>query len=380
MAIMNPDHVGKKIKESRYRWQVVDWLYEGYSVAKCCRELEKRFGYRISVPSMTGFKRNFYLELVETRKRDNDDFKNKQVSKIKTFLDEAHGQEREVKKTITALNRHIKEIEGNIDFSSKFNKLYRTSIDNFVEEFDAENPHTLFNDEERELSTEEQALMELRDSLRDDSGSLAAYITAHAPQQNIRLLLQLRKQVLEHRMSIEKIHHNIFKSYRDYSIMQEVMVIFEKYNDMIVQEFFSDKEKIDRNQYNTVRRRIFVLYNEIQGRYQSYEGPVSQPMTDIPPTTENNDKEVKKAKKPNKKGKRATDREPKPKAKEPDFMARVRAGGTVPDSAPDSNVDTDVDKFVESLGKKLGIVTKPKPVDPKRADLDTVFNKIDKKE
>ena len=376
MSIMNPDNVGKKIRDSRYRWQVCDWLYEGYSVAKCCRELEKRFGYRISVPSMTGFKRNYYVELMDERKRDKDAFKTKQVSKIKTFLDEAHGQEREVKRTITALNKRIKDIEENIDFSSKFNKLYRTGIDNFVREFDAENPHTLFSDDERELSVEEQAMMELRDNLRDESGSLAAYITAHAPQQGIRLLLQLRKQVLEHRMSIEKIHHNIFKSYRDYSIMQEVMVIFEKYNDMIVQEFFSDKDNINREQYNTVRRRIFVLYNEIQGRYQSYEGPISQPLTNIPETEATNAKHSKKDKNTKKRGKVVKFPDVS-KTEDPDFMDRVRSGGEVPSTISGGTVEDNVDEFVEKLAKKMGVVIKPKPVDPKRADLDTVFKKID---
>lgn len=277
MPLKNPDKVGSKINRSRYVNNVVDWLHDGMAMNKCIEQLRERFGFKVSVPVMSGFKKNFYPKRLAQRKKEANKFQEKQVSRVQTYIDEANSQARALKSAINSISEHIQILEEDIKFSAKFNDLFRSSIDRFVDDFDPKNPHRLFDyDDKERMSAEEKAVTEIKECLLDDDRSLSTYIATHSPQNSVKVISQLHKQLLDHRVAIEKIYKNIFNSYRNYSIMQEITVIFEKYNAIIIEEFFSDKDAIDKDKYNRVRKRIFSLFNELQVRYQGYDGPISE--------------------------------------------------------------------------------------------------------
>lgn len=50
-------------------------------------------------------------------------------------------------------------------------------------------------------------------------------------------------------------------------------MVFERYNSLIIEEFFPNKETMDKAKYARVRKRILAMFDEFQIRYQSVESP-----------------------------------------------------------------------------------------------------------
>jgi hypothetical protein len=164
-------------------------------------------------------------------------------------------------------------LDKEIVFCQKFADIFKTSIDKFVEKFDPQNPKEfLYSDS----SEEEIKLSAAVQSMGNANLALCEYVKSHNPNNFLKLRVQLVESLIQARESVVKIHKDVFRSYRNFSILQELVQVFEEYNDIIIQEFFSDKKNVDKDKYVRVKQRIFALYDRLQVKYQGAESPSDQ--------------------------------------------------------------------------------------------------------
>ena len=156
----------------------------------------------------------------------------------------------------------------------KFDSIFKNAIDKFVDNYDPDKPQEFLNSNS---SPEETILQKIVSSMGEEGrNALSLYITKYNTGNLIRLLSTVQSKLLSQRESLVKIHKDVFKGYRNFSIMQELSVIFEKYNGIIIEEFFPDRSTMDKVKYNKIRKRILALYDELQIRYQGVDAPADQ--------------------------------------------------------------------------------------------------------
>lgn len=270
----NPENLGKKINNSHVVFQVTKLIYEGVGDAQIGRVLQERYSFKVSTPSIAAFRNNYYQCRLAEMKQFSDEFQQKQVGRIQTFIDESLAQAAEIKKDIARYQTQIADLEKELQWVRKFEFLFESAIDQYVREFDADDP-SLFP--KSDGSPEERLLRTVTDAMGADGRSLlVAYVAARNSLGLVRHVSSLRTSTLSQRAALVKIHRDIFKGYRNFSIMQELVGIFERYNALIVEEFFPDRNSMDRTKYFRVRKRILALFDEFQIRYQGVDGPSDQ--------------------------------------------------------------------------------------------------------
>jgi len=273
----NPDprRMGRKLDNSHLVWQVTKFMYEGMSDSKLMRVLKDRYSFSVSRPNIAGFRRNFYKDRLKQLKKDSEEFQNKQTIKIRSFIDESLSQAASMKEAVDIMERQIEFLEKELNFSNKFDSIFQNAFDSYVNSYDPDNPDKFLKGEGK--SSEEMTLSHIIDNMGEEGFLvLQSYCASRKPHDLLKLLALLKGKVLDQRNSIFKIHKEIFKGYRNFSIMQELATVFEKYNGIIIQEFFPNKNTMDRKKYLQVRKRILSLYDELQVRYGAMTEPQQQ--------------------------------------------------------------------------------------------------------
>jgi len=272
----NPTNLGKKINISHVVWQVTKLIHEGISDRQVSHIMRDRYAFKVSVPNIASFRANFYQKRLEELKRDSADFQEKQTGRIKSFIDESLSQARAIKDDINSMNRQLRVLDKEMEFASRFDTIFQNAFDNYVQSYNPDNPKRFL---ESAASEEERNLKKIVDTMMatGDPGFdvLSTYCQARAPHPLMRLIAFLRSKVLDQRSSLVKIHKDIFKGYKNFSIMQELTMVFEKYNGLIIEEFFPDRKTMDKAKYFRVRKKILALFDELQIRYQGVESPTS---------------------------------------------------------------------------------------------------------
>ena len=262
---------GAKIDESRYVYQATRFIYEGNSDSTVCKLLKDRYGFEVSVPCVSAYKKHHYDRRLKEMIEFSGSFQKQQSGRIKTFIDESMEQATAIKQQIADIEKQQVILDREIAFCTKFDGVFKHAIDSYLETFDPEHPTEFLNNP---ISTEETLLAAAIASMGEENRfALTKYIESRGPQQLYKLRAYLNEKLLDYRESIVKIHKDVFKSYRNYSILQELTLIFEEYNAIIIEEFFPDRNSIDKEKYTKVKQRILALYDKLQIRYQGVEAP-----------------------------------------------------------------------------------------------------------
>jgi hypothetical protein len=246
-------------------------LSDGFSHYKIWGILRERYNFHCAKATVADFARNFYPKRRQELERNIETFKNHQFAPIKSFIDEAIGQASDIKTAISELTRHIESVSEEIQFVRKFEKLFCNAFDKYVDKYDEKDPKKFLDSQNSE---EEKVLRSLVDNMGvQGSDAITTFIQTHNTTSLLRLLAILQTKLLSHRDALVRIHKELFKSYRNCSILQELTVIFERYNSIIVEEFFPDKNQMDQVRFESVRKKILSLYDEFQIRYQGIDAP-----------------------------------------------------------------------------------------------------------
>lgn len=246
-------------------------VYDGFSYDKIKDVLKDRYNFHCAKATIAEFVKNFYPKRLQEMENNIETFKNHQFAPIKSFIDEAIGQVKDIKTAISELTRHIESVSEEIQFVRKFEKLFCSAFDKYVDKYDEKNPQKFLDSQNSE---EEKVLRSLVDNMGvQGSDAITTFIQTHNTTSLLRLLAILQTKLLSHRDALVRIHKELFKSYRSCSILQELTVIFERYNSIIIEEFFPDKSQMDQVKFESVRRKILSLYDEFQIRYQGIDAP-----------------------------------------------------------------------------------------------------------
>lgn len=266
--------LGKKLNNSHLVFQVVKLIYEGVPDMQISRILEDRYSYKVSIPSVASFRVNYYPKRLDEMKRFSDEFNEEQTGQVKTFIDVSLMQAAEIKKDIRDLEKRSAFIDKEMDFIQKFEGIFHNAIDGYVNSYDPEHPSNFLDSNS---SPEETSLSRVLDTMGEPGRiALSTYIASHTPQDLIKLFTTLKSKILDQREALVKIHKEIFKGCRNYSILQELTMVFERYNSIIIEEFFPDARTMDKAKYYKLRKKILALYEEFQLRYQGFENPQDQ--------------------------------------------------------------------------------------------------------
>jgi hypothetical protein len=246
-------------------------LSDGFSHYKIWGILRERYNFYCAKATIADFAKNFYPKRLQELETNVETFKNHQFAPIKSFIDEAIAQAQDIKTAISELTRHIESVSEEIQFVRKFEKLFCNAFDKYVDKYDDKNPKKFLDSQNSE---EEKVLRSLVDNMGvQGSDAITTFIQTHNTTSLLRLLAILQTKLLSHRDALVRIHKELFKSYRNCSILQELTVIFERYNSIIIEEFFPDKSQMDQVKFESVRKKILSLYEEFQIRYQGVDAP-----------------------------------------------------------------------------------------------------------
>jgi len=267
----NPRHLGKKINSSHLVLQVTKLIYEGIPDMQVAKVLKERYSFKVSVPSIASFRSNYYPYRIEELRKFSDEFQQEQTGRIQSFIDESLAQATQIKQDIQSISQQIAKLEKEVKYMDKFDALFKNAIDAYVTKFNPQDPKTFPHSES---SPEENLLRQAVASMGDDGrAALSSYLSHHNPSQMIKLISALRAKLLDQREALVKIHKEVFKGYRNFSIMQEMTTLFEKYNGLIIEEFFPNRDSMDKVKYSRVRKKILSIYDEFQIKYQGVEAP-----------------------------------------------------------------------------------------------------------
>jgi len=269
--VSNSNNNGKKVNSSKHSIHVIKLVYDGVPHSEILRILKERYGFYCSLPSLESFIKNYYPDRLREMQDFSKEVQSDQTGHIKTFIDESLTQANDIKKSITVLTNHIKKVEDEISFVQKFEKMFCNAFDKYVEQYNEEDPKQFLNSD---TSEDEKALKSMVDNMgAQGAEAISLFISTHNTTSLLKLFAILQSRLLVHREALVRIHKELFKGYRNYSILQELTVIFEKYNAIIVEEFFPDKNNMDMVRFESVRKKILSLFDEFQIRYQGIESP-----------------------------------------------------------------------------------------------------------
>jgi len=270
------DKWGKKIDESEHVWIVTNFVFQNMPDAKIVRQMQDRYGFKVSIPSLMAFKRNYYPQRLASLKKETIKFKQEQSGQIQTFIDESLVQSDALKSEIQGLARQLQLVTRQLEFVRKFENLFQTAVERYVENFDPAAPQT-FVDTDNPSSQAQAALCSIVAQMGPEGrNALTTYIETHNPSSLVKLATLLTSKLKDLRCSVTDIHKDIFKSYRNLSISQEMTIIFERYNGIIIEEFFPDKQAVDAPKFARVNQKIRALFDELNTRYQGVETPSDQ--------------------------------------------------------------------------------------------------------
>ena len=269
----DPANCGQKIDQSEHVWNVTKLIYENLPDTKIVKVLQERYGWRVSVPSIAAFRRNYYEHRLFELKRSTVKFQQQQSGQMQTFIDESQQQASAIKQEVDTLARQLQQLLHELDFSRKFENIFRHAIDYYIESFDPQNPQEFLTGTTQASAQETQLSQAVKAMGSEGRGALQAYIMTHNSHLLTKLLYNLTTKLKDSRSAVVNIHKDIFKSYRNLSITQEMTIIFEKYNGIIIEEFFPDKTQVDPQKFHRVNAKIRALFDELQTRYQGIDSP-----------------------------------------------------------------------------------------------------------
>ena len=262
---------GKKIYNSEHVNVVTQLIFDGTADLKISKILEDRYSFKVSVPSVAGFRNNYYERCLSNHRVENEKFQHEQTGRVETFIDESMAQAQAIKVSINDISKQLRLLEMELGHIHKFEHLFTTAMETYLNKYNPNQPKKFL---ESGSSTDEDILNKIKQNLGEaGENALVTYISTHRPEGLIKLISMLNTKLLNNREALVRIHKDIFKGYRNFSIMKEMTMIFERYNGMIVEEFFPNKETMDHVQYQRLRKRIRSLFDELQIRYQGIENP-----------------------------------------------------------------------------------------------------------
>ena len=277
----NPEKCGRKVDESEYVWIVTSLITQSVPDARIVRQMAEKYGFKISLPSLMAFRRNYYPTRLEALKKETIRFKQEQSGQIQTFIDESLVQARALKNEIDDQTRQLQLINRQLDFIRKFEGMFQNAIDRYVEAHDPANPQDFIGGVP--ASADQQTLTAAIEAMgQQGREALSMYIETRQANTLVKLATYLSDKLRSQREAVVDIHKNIFKSYRNLSISQEMTVIFERYNGIIVEEFFPDKANIDPQKFARVNQKIRALFDELNTRYQGVETPSEHGRNPLP--------------------------------------------------------------------------------------------------
>lgn len=270
---------GKKVQDSQYVYHVTKLIHSKTPDTQIIRILKERYGFEVSSPALAAFRQTYYRERLSEMLKFSEEFRSDQASKIQTYIDEALEQSNELKSTISTLQRQMQVVEDELKFVTKFSHLFRNAIDRYVESYDPDDPREFLVGS---MSVAESTLAQAVQGMgQEGMALLREYVGSRSPIPLTQVLSSLSQKIKDHREVVVDIHKNIFKSYRNFSILQELSLIFEEYNGLIIEEFFPDRDKVDHEKYQRVRKKIFALFDKFNIRYQGPETPGQIPQSEI---------------------------------------------------------------------------------------------------
>jgi len=269
----NPEKCGKKIDESEYVWIITSHINQSTPDAKLIRMLKEKYGFKVSLPSLLAFKRNYYPTRLTMLKKETIKFKQEQTGQIQTFIDESLRQADAIEVEIGGMTKQVELVTRQLDFVRKFECLFQNAIDRYVDAYDPASPDPFLYTSSPK-SEAQRLLTEVVTGMGEEGrNALVAYVQTRNAFPLVKLFTLLTAKLKDLRMAKHDIHKNIFKSYRNLSISQEMTVIFERYNGIIVEEFFPDKSNIDAQKFARVNQKVRALFDELNTRYQGVETP-----------------------------------------------------------------------------------------------------------
>ena len=264
---------GAKIEDSRYALQATRYIYEGNSDPAVMKLLRTRDGFEVSLPCVAAFRNSFYPKRLKEMVEFSIEFQKKQSGRIKTFIDESMDQATAIKQQIAELEKQQHILDAEIKFTTKFDFVFKHAIDKYLASYDINNPQEFLKSNS---SPEESLLAAAIESMgKETEMALDSYVKSRGPGGLYKLRSYLAEKLLAHRKTLVEIHKDVFKSYRNFSILQELTNIFDEYNAIIIEEFFPNRSALDKEKYLKVKQRILALYDKLQIRYQGVEAPSS---------------------------------------------------------------------------------------------------------
>jgi hypothetical protein len=272
---------GKKIDRSSFVHQAVKLIYEGKSDSAVSKLLRDRYNFAVSIPSVGAFRHNFYPKRLQESKEYSADFQKETTNRIQNFVDESLVQADRTRSHLDTLERELAHLRDKAKFANKYIPFVESAFEAFVNRYDTD--QSAFGQ-----TPEEQRLIKMKEALGEEWQVFASHITYHSATNAsiLRLICLLETKILSLRESLVKIYQDIFKGYKSLSMLQELTVIFERYNTIIIEEFFPDKKSLDVKKYQTVRRRILGLFDELKIRYQGLDFQETKKVSVEDPGTE----------------------------------------------------------------------------------------------
>lgn len=271
MAKTKNPNLGRKINTSGHVYQVVKMMHDGISDDKIVKMMYDRYSFSVSIPVVWGFRHNFYEQRLKELKNHTEAFAQEHTSRMKTYIEEAGDQVDVMKQEITSLENYVEMLEDDLAFTRKFDDIFKGAVRDYVDKFDPEDPKVFLDSPAHKDSIK---LRKIKDGLGEQQSTLSIFIANHNHMDTLKVIRSLRAAILSYREQVVGMQKDVFKSYQGLSMTKELALIFERYNNVIIQNFFPDRKNMDRELFERVRRQIFGLFDELQARYQGISGDV----------------------------------------------------------------------------------------------------------
>lgn len=261
-------NLGTKIDNSHVVWQVTKLMFDKTSDNQISKLLKERYDFSVSCPNIAAFRKNYYAQRLIQLKKESKEFQERQTGKIRSFIDESLSQSASLKEHIRLLEENAHRLHKKLQYTNRFQAMFEQDLELLIDTFSEDDIPDLCYD------TEKFNIAKILAKLPENGKELIhSYLSGNNVVQLTKQFLDTQDKLLKHRESLMKIHEKIFKGYKNFSIMQEITTVFERYNGLLVEEFFPDRKTMDEQAYYRVRKKILALFDEFQVRYQGVDAP-----------------------------------------------------------------------------------------------------------
>jgi hypothetical protein len=296
-------HRGYKIDASPYHHLVVKMIYEGKSDYVIMTTLKENFKFNVSQPSVTAFRKTCYPRRLQEMKAITRDFKKEQTERMRSYAEESMEQATQLRLTIKSIEKQIANLEKELITIEEFETLYQDAYSVYREDFSKGRTSPFM-----ELSSTNPQEIALKTFLKTFAGipdinpnptkeekvehlnrmadALLRFMHRQSSVTLKKLLLSYYEELGNQRELTVKIRHDIFKAYKGVSLINDLSIVFERFNQIILSECFPTKELQSTESFQNVRSRINATFSEFKVKYQGLAGVKPDSSTDAPGSAE----------------------------------------------------------------------------------------------